>query len=206
MRISSALRTLAKQAAFWTATLVVAPALISYRLRAVVFGSDRALEGSTQWLSLVPGVLGQYLRRAFLCRVLASCDRSATVEFGTIFSRTGARIDEHAYVGPGCRLGLVHIRRDALLAPGVHVPSGPATHGIDDLATPIRLQPGNPRMIDIGAGSWIGSGAVVLANVGRDTVVAAGSVVTRSLPDRVVAAGVPCRVVRSRERGARQTA
>ena len=38
--------------------------------------------------------------------------------------------------------------------------------------------------------------AVVMADVGRDTIVGAGAVVTRPLPDRVIAAGVPARVVR----------
>ena len=194
------MRRLAKALAFWAATAAVAPALVSFRVRAALMGRDRALEGSTQLLSLVPGVLGQYVRRAFLTRALASCDPSVTVEFGTIFSQAGARLDGHAYVGPHCHLGLVHLERDVLLGPGVHIPSGAATHGTDDLTRPIRLQAGVRQQIRVGAGSWIGSGAVVLADVGRDSVVAAGAVVTRPVPDRVVAAGVPARVVRSRER------
>ena len=52
-------RLLAKRMVFWAATVAVAPWLVSYRLRAAAFGSDRALEGSTQLLSLVPGILGQ---------------------------------------------------------------------------------------------------------------------------------------------------
>jgi len=187
-----------KAAAFWLATLAIAPALLTYRLRAAVVGPDRALEGSTQLLALAPGIVGQYLRRAFLCRVLAECDPTSTVEFGTIFSQAGARLGAHAYVGPRCHIGLAHIERDALVAAGVHIPSGPATHGTADLATPIRLQPGRPRMVRIGAGSWIGSAAIVMADVGRDTIVGAGSVVTRPLPDGVLAAGAPARVLRPR--------
>jgi acetyltransferase-like isoleucine patch superfamily enzyme len=53
-------------------------------------------------------------------------------------------------------------------------------------------------MITIGAGAWIGTGAIILADVGTGTVVAAGSVVTKPLPDGVIAAGVPARVLRSR--------
>ena len=199
-------REAAKSAAFWLASLVVAPALLSYHVRSSIIGPDRALEGSTQALALVPGILGQYLRRAFLARTLAFCDRTATVEFGTIFSRTSARIEAYAYVGPRCHLGSVHIERDVLLAAGVHVPSGPNTHGIDDLSTPIREQPGRPITIRIGSGSWIGSAAVVLADVGCDSVVGAGAVVTQPIPDRVLAAGVPARVLRSREANTRLSA
>ena len=50
----------------------------------------------------------------------------------------------------------------------------------------------------IGAGAWIGSAAVVLADVGRGTIVGAGSVVTKPLPDDVIAAGVPAKVIRPR--------
>ena len=37
----------------------------------------------------------------------------------------------------------------------------------------------------IGAGAWIGSAAVVMADVGRDTVVGAGAVVTKAAARRV---------------------
>jgi acetyltransferase-like isoleucine patch superfamily enzyme len=148
----------------------------------------------------VPGILGQYVRRAFLSRALARCHSTAIVEFGTIFSQAGAELDENAYVGPHCHLGLVHIARDAMLAGGVHIPSGGHSHGISDVLVPIRDQPGSPSLVRIGAGAWIGSAAIVMADVGRDTVVGAGAVVTRPVPDRVVVAGVPARIVRSRDR------
>jgi acetyltransferase-like isoleucine patch superfamily enzyme len=53
-------------------------------------------------------------------------------------------------------------------------------------------------MVTIGAGAWIGTSAIVLADVGKGTVVAAGAVVTKPLPDNVIAAGVPAKVIRSR--------
>ena len=43
------------------------------------------------------------------------------------------------------------------------------------------------------------SAAVVMADVGRGSVVGAGSVVTAPLPDYVVAAGIPAKVLRSRK-------
>jgi len=192
-----------KRIAFIAATVSVAPSLLSYAIKSAMFGRDRALHGSSQALSLVPGIAGQYLRRAFYCRVLDECHASVTIEFGTLFSQAGARLGEQVYVGPHCHLGLVHLERDVLIAAGVHVPSGPETHGISSLDLPIREQPGNLRMVRIGAGSWIGSGAVVMADVGRDSVVAAGAVVTEALPDRIIAAGVPARVVRQRGAGDR---
>ena len=52
--------------------------------------------------------------------------------------------------------------------------------------------------VRIGNNVWLGGNVVVVPGVtiGNDVVVGAGSVVTRDLPDRVIAAGNPCRVIR----------
>lgn len=192
------LREAIKATARGVAHVLVLPFCASFSARAWLLGRDRALLSSTQTLAMVPGLPGQYLRRAFLQYAIASCHRSVVVEWGTTVSRAGARLDENVYVGPGCHLGLVHVERDALIGAGVHVPSGARTHGIDDVVVPIREQPGRELMIRIGAGAWVGSAAVVLADVGDKTVVGAGAVVTRPLPAAVVAAGVPARVLRTR--------
>lgn len=192
------MREAAKAVAFYAATVAVLPALASFALRRLVLGTDRALEGSTQALSVWPGLLGEYLRRAFLRRVLASYDRSATIQFGTLLSQADARIDANVYVGPRCHLGLVHLERDVLLAAGVHVPSGAETHATDDVSRPIRDQAGTRMRVRIGEGTWVGSAAIVLADVGKHCVIGAGAVVTKPLPDYVIAVGVPARVIASR--------
>lgn len=192
-------RELAKSVAFGAATLVVSPMLVSYAIRSKLVGPDRALEGSSQLLALVPGITGQYLRRAFLGRVLAECHRTATIEFGTLFSQTDARIEANAYVGPRCVLGKVHLERDVLLAAGVQIPSGARTHTIERLDIPIRDQGEHRDRVRIGAGTWIGAGAVVMADVGRDAIVGAGSIVTKAIPDSVMAAGAPARVIKARD-------
>jgi acetyltransferase-like isoleucine patch superfamily enzyme len=188
------LKALARAAA----TVLALPSLISFAIRRTVLGPDRALLGSTQALSLIPGVVGQYVRTAFLRRVLAHCAPSAAIEFGTIFSNVGARIDDHVYIGPMCHIGLAHLEHDVLIGAAVHIPSGPDTHGITDLNVPIREQPGRVQLVTIGAGSWIASGAIVMADVGPNSVIGAGSVVTKPLEGAIIAAGAPARVVRSR--------
>jgi virginiamycin A acetyltransferase len=181
------------------ATLAALPALCSFWIRRPILGADRALEGSTQALGLVPGLLGQYVRRAFLEHTLAHCAPSAAIAFGTSFSSVGARIDERVYIGPNCHIGLAHIAKDVLIAPCVHIPSGSRVHGISDMSVPIRDQPGVHETVHIGAGAWIGALAIVMADVGSGTIVAAGAVVTRTLPDNVIAGGVPARILRVRD-------
>ena len=53
--------------------------------------------------------------------------------------------------------------------------------------------------VKIGDGCWIGGGAIILPGVtiGSGTVIGAGSVVTKDVPDNCLAAGNPCRVMRS---------
>jgi maltose O-acetyltransferase len=54
------------------------------------------------------------------------------------------------------------------------------------------------KPIEIGSDVWVGGGALILPGVriGSRTVIGAGSVVTRDIPDDVFAAGNPCRVIR----------
>lgn len=192
------MREMLKAIARGLATVLVTPALCSFYVRSGIFGPDRALEASTQALGIVPGFFGQYVRRAFLARTLAYCAPSAVIEYGTHFSSVGTRIDANVYIGPRCHIGLAHFERDVLVAPAVHVPSGRLTHGIGDVDAPIREQAGDRQLVRIGAGSWIGSAAVIMADVGSRTIVGAGAVVTKPLPDDVIAGGVPARVLRPR--------
>lgn len=57
------------------------------------------------------------------------------------------------------------------------------------------------KPVEIGADVWIGGGAIILPGVriGSRAVIGAGSVVTRDVPERVFAAGNPCRVIRKLE-------
>ncbi len=54
------------------------------------------------------------------------------------------------------------------------------------------------KPIEIGSDVWVGGGAIICPGVtiGSRSVIGAGSVVTRNIPDGVFAAGNPCRVIR----------
>ncbi|MBZ5735930.1 acyltransferase [Nocardioides sp. TRM66260-LWL] len=78
-----------------------------------------------------------------------------------------------------------------------------SSHGYRDPDVPIGRQLGPHEPVRIGAGSWLGHGAVVLpgTTIGRQVVVAAGSVVRGEVPDHCVVAGTPARIVRRLEPG-----
>jgi len=57
----------------------------------------------------------------------------------------------------------------------------------------------NASPVSIGERVWVGGGAIILPGVcvGNGTTIGSGSVVTKSLPDNVFAAGNPCKVIRA---------
>jgi len=93
----------------------------------------------------------------------------------------------------------IEIGTQTQLGPAVQLYT--ATHPLDAAARTAGPELAHP--IRIGSRVWIGGGAIVLPGVeiGDDTVVAAGSVVTKSLPASVLAAATPCRVRRSLSMG-----
>jgi maltose O-acetyltransferase len=62
----------------------------------------------------------------------------------------------------------------------------------------LRRQREFGKPVEIGSDVWIGGGAIILPGVriGSRAVIGAGSVVTRDIPEAVLAAGNPCRVIR----------
>jgi acetyltransferase-like isoleucine patch superfamily enzyme len=50
--------------------------------------------------------------------------------------------------------------------------------------------------VKIGAGSWVGEGAIIMADVGAHSIVSSGAVVIHATPDRVLVGGNPARVIR----------
>jgi len=90
---------------------------------------------------------------------------------------------------------LITIGDDVQIAPGVHIYT--ATHPTDAQTRRSGLEYALPVLIEDGV--WLGGGSIVCPGVtiAENTVVGAGSVVTRDLPGNVVAAGNPCRVIRN---------
>jgi acetyltransferase-like isoleucine patch superfamily enzyme len=108
-------------------------------------------------------------------------------------------------IGDRCVIGRgSHIIAHQSITIGDDVWTGPyvyitdQNHGYEDPDVPIGRQFPVNRPVSIGAGSWLGAGAIILpgARIGRNVVVAAGSVVRGDVQDHCVVAGVPARVIR----------
>jgi acetyltransferase-like isoleucine patch superfamily enzyme len=109
------------------------------------------------------------------------------------------RIGDRCVIGRGSHI-VAHysivIGDDVYAGPNVYITD--QNHSYTDLEVPIGRQWPANTAVAVGAGSWLGAGAIVLpgAVIGEHVVVAAGSVVRGKVPDRCVVAGVPARVVR----------
>lgn len=180
------------------AAVIVLPAVVCYRIGVFFMGANRAFPGWSQGFALIPGLTGAYLRRAFYKRVLPRCGDGSFIGVAVIFSHPTAEVGRNVYVGAfGC-LGDVTLEDDVLLGSHVSIMNGCGQHGIDRLDIPIREQPGVWPRITIGADTWIGDRAIVMADVGKHCVIGAGSIVTKPIPDYAIALGAPARVVRYR--------
>ena len=138
-------------------------------------------------------------RQRLLKEMLADCGEDCYVEppfhanFGGRHCHFGAGVyanfnltcvdDTHIWVGDGTKFG-----------PNVTLVT--ATHPTDPEERSGGMQYNKP--VRIGKNCWLGAGVTVLPGVtiGDDTVIGAGSLVTKDIPSGVVAYGIPCRVVR----------
>lgn len=107
-------------------------------------------------------------------------------------------VGEHFYANTGCVMldvGKITIGKNVMFGPNVSIYT--AGHPIHPESRNSGYEYGIP--VTIGDNVWIGGDCVVLPGVtiGSNTVIGAGSVVTKDIPDNVCAAGNPCKVIRS---------
>lgn len=107
------------------------------------------------------------------------------------------RIGENFFSNFNCTIldvGVVTIGDDVLLGPNVSLFT--VNHVQDLQGRKEGLEYAKP--INIGNNVWIGGDVVVLPGVtiGENTIIGAGSVVTKDIPANVIAVGNPCKVVK----------
>jgi maltose O-acetyltransferase len=142
-----------------------------------------------------------FIFRSFLLR-LGSVNLGANVAYcgrGWIYGRGEIVIGQDTWISPGVNFythtdATIKIGEKCDIGPGVEFIVG--SHVIGNSSR--RGGDGVARSITIGDGTWIGAGVRILdgVNIGSGCVVAAGSVVLRSVEDNCLIAGVPAIVKR----------
>lgn len=138
------------------------------------------------------------------CRIYEHC-QLVTDHFDP---RCGIRIGNNCHFNFGCYLsgtGGLEIGDNCLFGPGAKIITG--GHRFDDLDTDIVAQGLSTAPVAIRDNVWVGAGAIILPNVtiGSGSVIAAGAVVTKSVPENSVVAGVPAKLIKKRGAGTRVT-
>jgi acetyltransferase-like isoleucine patch superfamily enzyme len=186
-------------------TLVVAAAVVTSPLwllawlETVLTGGEGVFKSCSEFLSLFPGKLGIFLRRGFYGMCLESFATDCSLGFGTLLAHPQVRIGTGVYIGDRCTLGKVVIENDVAIGSNVDVLSGRRQHHFGQLEVPILKQGRTFERIRIGRNAWIGNSAVVMADVGDESIIGAGSVVVHPIPARSIAAGNPAIVKKTRE-------
>lgn len=135
-------------------------------------------------------------------RLLDHAGPDVNIEHGATFgSGKGISLGARSGLGVDAEiLGPVVIGEDVMMGPRCTIIS--ANHRFDDVTVPMNRQGWSEvdRPVVIEDDVWIGANVTITARVrvGRGSILAAGSVVTRDVPPYSIAGGVPARVLRSR--------
>lgn len=111
-------------------------------------------------------------------------------------------IGNYTRIGIHCTvIGPVCIGNNVNLAQGITVTA--LNHNFEDTSMRIDEQGISTKPVIISDDVWIGANAVILPGVtiGRHSVVAAGAVVTKDVPDNSLVAGIPAKVIRQLTNG-----
>ncbi|WP_045497471.1 sugar O-acetyltransferase [Vibrio hyugaensis] len=152
--------------------------------RKVLQKLNNSIPDTDEWRSAIPDAEGAFLEPPF------RCDYGSNIKLGRNF-----------YANFNCvvlDVAEVHIGDNVLFAPNVQIYT--AGHPLDVKGRVEEgVEFGTP--ITIGDNVWLGGGVIVCLGVtiGENSVIGAGSVVTKDVPPNVVAAGNPCKVIRSIE-------
>jgi acetyltransferase-like isoleucine patch superfamily enzyme len=173
------------------------PAALSSQIEhAIAPNSEGLFLFWAQTFALLPGLPGVFLRRAFYKQTLQHCGANVHIGFGAYFTHREARVEQNVYIGPYALLGSVILRKHCLIGSRASLLSGGQLHVMDDAGNWDAADRSRMRQIEIGEYAWLGEGALTMANVGARAMVAAGSVVSTAVPERVMVAGNPARFVR----------
>ncbi len=113
----------------------------------------------------------------------------------------GLIVGDNSNIGPGAYIGctgLITIGNNVMMSPGVSIYA--ENHNFSDTSIPMKEQGVTVSFVTIEDDCWIASNSSILAGVtiGKGSVVAAGSVVTKNVPPFSVVAGIPATVIKSR--------
>lgn len=158
---------------------------------------------------LVPKAWNRYVVSPLNCLTFARCGENVRIGRNfRIVGREHLHADDYVSIGEDCRFlcarADIVIHDHVMFGPGVTVVTGnhridlPGKYMIDITDAEKRDEDDQPVVFE--GDNWIGANVIVLKGVtiGRGAVVAAGAVVTKSIPEYAIVGGNPARVIKNR--------
>ncbi len=156
--------------------------------------------------------INPFVHKKGKCAIIRRRTRLDVLPFNDFYLGDGSVIEDFCTVNNG--VGPVYIGHQSLIGMGnviigpvsignhvifaQHIVASGLNHNYEDISLPIHQQGVSTKKITVEDECWIGANVVLTAGVtvGRHSVIAAGSVVTRDIPPYSVAAGSPARVIK----------
>jgi maltose O-acetyltransferase len=137
--------------------------------------------------------------RQLLIRIsIRNCGKAVRVKKGAVISPNSS-IGNHSELGTNCMIQAnVSIGNDVIMGPDVKIYS--RNHNFDRLDIPVRIQGKKHHKTAIGSDVWIGANVIILPGVtiGEHAILAAGSIVTKDVPDFAIVGGNPAKIIKFR--------
>ncbi|MFH1686993.1 MAG: acyltransferase [bacterium] len=189
------IKLILKRVLWVTGLALTFPLILLTWLEAWILGRDyeRILAWCKEILALVPTIVGEYLRLGYYSAVCRYVSPDASLLFGSMIAHRDTIIRRGVVVGVYTIIGKADIGEGVLFGARVSLLSGKYQHGrpedrIDGQVPSVQYQ-----VVTVGRNSWIGQGAIVMANVGENCTVSAGAVLYKDAPDGSTFMGNPAR-------------
>lgn len=150
----------------------------------------------------LPGKIGQIIRRKVYGRRFHHLGFNAKINNGIkIISHENLSIGNDCSINSGTfinAVGSVIIGENVIIGPNVIIHS--ANHKFDSIQIPICTQGHDHKKVVINNDVWIGGGAIILpgVSIGKGSIVAAGSVVTKNVEEYSIVGSVPAKILKYR--------
>lgn len=175
--------------------LVAIPFILWGQLGLQLFGTERLYVESAYALSILPGYPGFVVRRAYYWAMIRECHWDLGIDFGSVITHVTARLGRNIYIGSYSLIGRCRMEDNVRVGSRVSILSGRRQHSFHDAGADRFEESTQFQEVFVGKNTWIGEASVIMADLGVGSGVGAGSVVVQRVPEGTIVAGNPARSI-----------